>query len=207
MYISKSPASFDRKPPAWVVTLLALAVAHGFDLLEETDREIMRILHVPAEVSRLKQRKKAEAGIALMPGVAADASPQCNGERSRHRRPMTPNISSYSATSLKLWLRKNRRRLVRAGVATITASYSGQGDHGRFDGFRVIDRNGIEIYYDLGMEFRDLVETLLKDVALPDFEQNLGGGGEIRCSIDTNTITHDSYYIVEERRANDEVTL
>jgi hypothetical protein len=68
---------------------------------------------------------------------------------------------------VKQWLRKNRHRLVRAGVATITAAYSGQGDNGHFDGFRVIDRNGVEIYYDLGMEFRDLVEALINDVAPP----------------------------------------
>jgi hypothetical protein len=120
---------------------------------------------------------------------------------------MTPDISTTSAASLKRWLAKNRRRLVRAGVVTITASYSGQGDEGRFDGFRVIDRNGIEIHFVLGMEFRDLVETLINDVARPGFDQNLGGGGEIRISIDTNTITHDSYYIVEERKGNGEVTL
>jgi hypothetical protein len=120
---------------------------------------------------------------------------------------MTPNISSNSATSLKLWLRKNRRRLVRAGVVTITASYSGQGDEGRFDGFRVIDRNGIEIYFDLGMEFRDLVEALINDVASPGFDQNLGGGGEIRISVDAYAVTHNSYDVVEERKSNGEVTL
>jgi hypothetical protein len=120
---------------------------------------------------------------------------------------MTPDISKTSAACLKQWLARNRRRLVRAGVATITTAYSGQGDDGRFDGVRVIDRSGIEIYFDLGMEFRELVEALIKDVALPGFDQNLGGGGEVRISIDTSTITHDSYYIVEERRNNGEVTL
>jgi hypothetical protein len=67
----QEPGELRQEAAGLVVTLLGLAVAHGFDLLEETDREIMRILHVPAEVSRLKQRKKAEAGIALIPQIAA----------------------------------------------------------------------------------------------------------------------------------------
>jgi hypothetical protein len=53
-----------------VVTLFGLAVAHDFDLLLATDREIARILQVPAETSH-KQRMKAKAGIALMPQIAA----------------------------------------------------------------------------------------------------------------------------------------
>jgi hypothetical protein len=62
----QEPGEVRQEAGGLVVTLFAFAVAHDFDLLVVTDREIARILQVPAEVSPLKQRKKAKAGIALM---------------------------------------------------------------------------------------------------------------------------------------------
>ncbi len=55
-----------------VLTLFALATAHGFDLLAETRKEIDRVLSVPIEVSRERQTFKAEAGIGRRPSPDPD---------------------------------------------------------------------------------------------------------------------------------------
>lgn len=68
-YVYARPVgSLKQEAAGLVVTLLALAHAHGFDLLRETRKEIDRILSVPIEVSRQRQALKAQAGIARMAG-------------------------------------------------------------------------------------------------------------------------------------------
>lgn len=67
-YVYRQPPGVVRQEAGGlVVALLAFACAHQFDLLAEAEREIDRVLHVPADVSRQRQAVKAAAGIARRP--------------------------------------------------------------------------------------------------------------------------------------------
>ncbi len=67
-YVYARPLGEVKQEAAGVaVTLFALAEAHRFDLLLETEKEIERITHLPATISQRKQAAKAAAGVGRFP--------------------------------------------------------------------------------------------------------------------------------------------
>ena len=64
---ARPPGEVKQEAAGVAVTLFALAEAHRFDLLLETQKEIERITHLPATISRQKQAAKAAAGIGGFP--------------------------------------------------------------------------------------------------------------------------------------------
>ena len=67
-YVYARPLGEVKQEAAGVaVTLFALAEAHRFDLLLETEKEIERITHLPATISQRKQAAKATAGVGRFP--------------------------------------------------------------------------------------------------------------------------------------------
>ena len=64
---ARPPGEVKQEAAGVAVTLFALAEAHGFDLLLETEKEIERITHLPATISQQKQATKAAAGIGRFP--------------------------------------------------------------------------------------------------------------------------------------------
>ena len=72
-HVYQKPCGELKQEAAGVVlTLFALAGAHGFDLLAETRQKIGRIPTVPIEVSRARQTSKAEASIGRRPSPGPD---------------------------------------------------------------------------------------------------------------------------------------
>ena len=64
---ARPPGEVKQEAAGVAVTLFALAEAHRFDLLLETEKEIERITHLPATISRLKQAAKVAAGVGRFP--------------------------------------------------------------------------------------------------------------------------------------------
>ena len=64
---ARPPGEVKQEAAGVAVTLFALAEAHRFDLLLETEKEIERITHLPATISRQKQAAKATAGVGRFP--------------------------------------------------------------------------------------------------------------------------------------------
>ncbi len=64
---ARSPGEVKQEAAGVAVTLFALAEAHRFDLLLETEKEIERITHLPATISQQKQAAKAAAGVGRFP--------------------------------------------------------------------------------------------------------------------------------------------
>lgn len=64
---ARPPGEVKQEAAGVAVTLFALAEAHRFDLLLETEKEIERITHLPATISQQKQAAKAAAGVGRFP--------------------------------------------------------------------------------------------------------------------------------------------
>jgi hypothetical protein len=107
--------------------------------------------------------------------------------------------SGSKIDQLKRWMAENRTMLKSAGVEIIEATYSGSGDDGCFDGAQSLGENSVLINYKVPAEIETLLEALAAELATPGYEDNDGGGGEIRLIVDTGTITHESYYYSVER--------
>ncbi|MHB1934981.1 MAG: hypothetical protein ACYCOR_00165 [Acidobacteriaceae bacterium] len=65
---ARPPGEVKQEAAGVAVTLFALAEAHRFDLLLETEKEIERITHLPARIPQQKQAAKAAAGVGRFPG-------------------------------------------------------------------------------------------------------------------------------------------
>ena len=64
---ARPPGEVKQEAAGVAVTLFALAEAHRFDLLLETEKEIERITHLPATISQRKQAAKAASGVGRFP--------------------------------------------------------------------------------------------------------------------------------------------
>lgn len=95
---------------------------------------------------------------------------------------------------LKQWLSENKQSLESAGVAVIRGTYSGEGDEGNFEGATALGGTGLHVQYDLPTEIADLIESLVDEIASPNYMDGDGGGGEFRLHVDTGSITHQSYF-------------
>lgn len=76
------------------------------------------------------------------------------------------------------------------------ATYRRRGDEGEFDDFRVLDCNGTEIYFNLGMSFLELMEALIHEPAPRGDEWCQGA--EVRLDVETATITLDRPQVVRD---------
>ena len=64
---ARPPGEVKQEAAGVTVTLFALAEAHRFDLLLETEKEIERITHLSATISQRKQAAKAAVGVGRFP--------------------------------------------------------------------------------------------------------------------------------------------
>jgi len=106
-------------------------------------------------------------------------------------------------TRLKEWMTQNQTALKGAGVAILEASYSGSGDEGNFDGVEALSGDELPRDYEVPTEIETLLEALADDLATPGYQNNDGGGGQVRLIVDTGMITHESYYYSVERNADE----
>lgn len=110
---------------------------------------------------------------------------------------------SSNITQLKDWMAQNQTSLKEAGVAIVEARYSGSGDEGNFDGVGALGENELPNDYKVPAEIVALLEALADELATPGYQDNDGGGGEIRLIVDTGVITHASYHYIVERNADE----
>lgn len=97
---------------------------------------------------------------------------------------------------------EHRGDLQQARIASIAASYSGEGDEGRLDYVQFFNSEG-----NLAEPFqedtvRELLEALHEQLAPAGYEINDGGGGEILWHVATSVLTHESYSLCTERLYN-----
>jgi hypothetical protein len=103
----------------------------------------------------------------------------------------------------KEWIRTNRATLLQAGIITIVATYSGEGDSGCLDDeVEFLDKLGSPVGTKVPDDLYDLLEALHEEAAPEGYENGEGGGGEFRFDVDAETITHESYYFIVERSYN-----
>jgi hypothetical protein len=82
------------------------------------------------------------------------------------------------------------------------ATYEGDGDEGNFQGIEALDNQGVPLEYSLPTDIEDLIESLADKLALPDYQDGTGGGGELRLQVDEGTITHEAHSFVIERSSH-----
>jgi hypothetical protein len=105
---------------------------------------------------------------------------------------------------LKDWLAKEREGLLAANVSQMVATYSGSGDEGMYEGICIADDRGRPVEYSMPEKVETLIEEAIDTLALSGYENNEGGGGEIRLFPRTGSITHQSYFNTIEYRDEDE---
>jgi len=103
---------------------------------------------------------------------------------------------------LKQWLRDNRQALIDARISVFEATYEGDGDEGNFQGIEALDNQGVPLEYSLPTDIEDLIESLADRLALPDYQDGTGGGGELRLQVEDGSITHEAYSFVIERSSH-----
>lgn len=108
-----------------------------------------------------------------------------------------------AVSQVKEWVLKNRAELLNAGIITIVATHSGEGDSGSLDEtVEFLDKNGNMVEAEPEDALFSLLEALHGEIAPLGYENNEGGGGEFRLDLETGTITHESYYLTVERSYN-----
>ncbi len=113
---------------------------------------------------------------------------------------MESSEKQKAVRQVKDWIRQNRAELRTAGVHTIVAFYSGEGDEGCLDSYlEVVNSEGKAVNTKIVDGLYPLLETLHDEIAPEGYENNEGGGGEFRLNVEAATITHESYYLTVER--------
>lgn len=113
------------------------------------------------------------------------------------------NKPSSNMKKLKHWLKDNQQSLQAAQVATIVGTYDGSGDEGTFQGVETVDGKGLPAQYELPEEISALIEAVAEELEMPGYANNEGGGGEIRLTVDTGIISHESYYYATVRNEDE----
>lgn len=107
-----------------------------------------------------------------------------------------------AVTQWKAWVKEHRSDLTQAGIATIAASYSGEGDEGRLDYVEFLNPEGNPAVPFQENIVRELLEALHEELAPAGYEINEGGGGEFTLNVATGALTHESYSLSTERYYN-----
>lgn len=109
---------------------------------------------------------------------------------------------SSAVNQWKAWGTEHRSDLKQAGIATIAASYSGEGDEDRLDYLEFLDSedNPTEPFQEDAVQ--GLFEALHEELAPDGYEINDGGGGEFALNVATGVLTHESYSFCTERYYN-----
>ena len=110
---------------------------------------------------------------------------------------------SENIRKLKRWLKGNQRALQAGHIATIVGWYDGSGDEGTFQGVETVDGKGLPAQYELPEEISALIEGVAEELEMPGYANNEGGGGEIRLTVDTGIISHESYYYATVRNEDE----
>lgn len=111
---------------------------------------------------------------------------------------MTRSESISPVHRLKAWLVEDREKLLVANVSQIVATYSGSGDEGMYEGIHIIDEQGHPVEYSFPEGVETLIETAIDTLAPYGYENNEGGGGEVRLSPSSGMISHQSYFVTTE---------
>jgi hypothetical protein len=110
---------------------------------------------------------------------------------------------SENIRTLKRWLKDNQQALQTAQVATIVGNYDGSGDEGTFQGVEAVNDKGLPTQYQVPEEVSELIETVAEELQMPGYANNEGGGGDIRLTVDTGIISHESYYYATVRNEDE----
>lgn len=103
---------------------------------------------------------------------------------------------------VKEYLLANKDKFTEAGIAKFVVLFEGSGDEGQVESIEAFDNPDADaeadqpMQYDIPDEFRSMLELLEPD---DNYQDGLGGGGQIHCFVADQKIKLDSYFIIEER--------
>lgn len=66
-----------------------------------------------------------------------------------------------------------------------------------------MDGKGLPAQYELPEEISALIEAVAEELEMPGYANGDGGGGEIRLTVDTGIIAHESYYYATVRNEDE----